>query len=499
MGISGLFFSNTNEENLIQNEGHIKGHSTALTKHQTKVILEQIDNSICRIENNDLTGTGFLCLIPDSDIYHLQPVLITCNHVLGKKDLINGNNIKLIFENKERTIVLDKSRIIYTNNSYDTTIIELKKDEFPYNSFLKIDYCLDNKNLNDIYKNKTVYIIHYPNGKEPKYSIDTVSNITDGLIKHCCTTDFGSSGSPILNLETFNVIGIHRGKSTNFNFNFGIAINLPIIGFNKTKFEIKKDNNLSLLENENKSLTVKIQNLENEIKKCNDENKKLLNEINQMKYQSMLDIISKNFHQMKQKLLIELNESLNLSDLTEFYENEIIKKFKSKVNVVFDINFDKSDIINFISKIIGLSDLSIFITLFNEEKKAEPLIQFVYLNGKIEINNYAFSFNNICTFSYGNYESSEAFNFKFTFFEPQNSSIYIKIKSDYIYAMFYRDDYDIKLLIKIKANFKDKSIICVNKFNIDEEGDFDTEKNVILNKEKIDQFFEKQKIWKIGI
>ena len=36
-------------ENLIQNEGHIKGHSTALTKHQTKVILEQIDNSICRI------------------------------------------------------------------------------------------------------------------------------------------------------------------------------------------------------------------------------------------------------------------------------------------------------------------------------------------------------------------------------------------------------------------------------------------------------------------
>ena len=320
-----------------------------------------------------------------------------------------------------------------------------------------------------------------------------MSDITDGLIKHCCTTDFGSSGSPILNLETFDVIGIHRGKSTNFNFNFGIAINLPIIGFNKTKFEIKKDNNLSLLENENKSLTVKIQNLENEIKKCNDENKKLLNEINQMKYQSMLDIISKNFHQMKQKLLIELNESLNLSDLTEFYENEIIKKFKSKVNVVFDINFDKSDIINFISKIIGLSDLSIFITLFNEEKKAEPLIQFVYLNGKIEINNYAFSFNNICTFSYGNYESSDAFNFKFTFFEPQNSSIYIKINSDYIYAMFYRDNYEIMLLIKIKANFKDKSIICVDEFNFDEEGDFDTEKNVILNKEKIDQFFEKQK------
>ena len=123
--------------------------------------MEQIDNSICKIEINNLTGTGFLYLIPDSDIYHLQPVLITCNHILGEKDLIIGNNIKLFFENKERTIALDKSRIIYTNNSYDTTIIELKKDEFPFNCFLKIDdYYLDEKNLNDIYKNKTVYIIH---------------------------------------------------------------------------------------------------------------------------------------------------------------------------------------------------------------------------------------------------------------------------------------------------------------------------------------------------
>ena len=320
-----------------------------------------------------------------------------------------------------------------------------------------------------------------------------MSNITDGLIKHCCTTDFGSSGSPILNLETFNVIGIHRGKSTNFNFNFGIIIKLPIIGFNKLKFELTKDNKLSLLKSENESLTVKIQNLENEIKKCKDENKKLLNKINQMKYQSMLDIMSKNFHKMKQNILLELNEQLNLSNLTEFFENEIIKKFKSKVNIIFVINFDKNDITNFISKILGLSDLSIFITLFNKVEKDQPLIQFVYLNGKIEITNFAFSFNNICTFTYGNYESSDAFDFQFTCFEPQDSSIYIKIKSDYIYAMFCREYSRIFLLIKIKSNFKDKSIICVSKIKYDKEGDFDCFENVILNKEKIDQFFEKQK------
>ena len=98
MGMAGdIFLKTQNEEHFIKNEGHIKGHSIALTKYQTKIILEQIDNSICKIEINNLTGTGFLCLIPDSDIYHLQPVLITCNHILGEKDLIIGNNIKLFF------------------------------------------------------------------------------------------------------------------------------------------------------------------------------------------------------------------------------------------------------------------------------------------------------------------------------------------------------------------------------------------------------------------
>ena len=46
MGISEDNLSKTQkEENLIQNEGHIKGHSIALTKYQTIIILEQIDNS----------------------------------------------------------------------------------------------------------------------------------------------------------------------------------------------------------------------------------------------------------------------------------------------------------------------------------------------------------------------------------------------------------------------------------------------------------------------
>ena len=59
--------------------------------------------------------------------------------------------------------------------------------------------------------------------------------------------------------------------------------------------------------------------------------------------------------------------------------------------------------------------------------------------------------------------------------------------------MFYRENYRIMVLIKVKTDFIDKLIICVNELNYDEKGVFDCDKNVILNKEKIDQCFEKQK------
>lgn len=50
-------------------------------------------------------------------------------------------------------------------------------------------------------------------------------------IKHACSTDFGSSGSPILNLENNAVIGIHKEASPYFNFNKGTFLKFPINDF----------------------------------------------------------------------------------------------------------------------------------------------------------------------------------------------------------------------------------------------------------------------------
>ena len=226
------------EEKIIL-EGHVIGHPDSLSKEQTKKILEQMDNSICKIVKEKYTGTGFICLIPFPNKLYPLPVLITCYHVLSKDDLKPGKDIKLIFDEQEKIIKINNSRKIFTSNQneYDISIIELlPEDNFDLNNLLEIENDIFKfDNLNDIYKNKSIYIIHYPKGKEPNYSVDTITfiDINNISMGHFCDTMDGSSGGPILNLKTYNVLGIHIGKKFNNKWNIGRILKHPIYDFQK--------------------------------------------------------------------------------------------------------------------------------------------------------------------------------------------------------------------------------------------------------------------------
>ena len=132
------------ENKAIKKEAYIPGHSEALSLNQIRPITEQMKKSICKIDNFQKKGTGFLCLIPNPKIDHLLRVLITCNHVLN--DIKIGNQIKLIFNEKEKILIIDEKRKIYTNTGYDITIIELKENEFDLYDYLKIDDLMYKKN-----------------------------------------------------------------------------------------------------------------------------------------------------------------------------------------------------------------------------------------------------------------------------------------------------------------------------------------------------------------
>ena len=76
--------------------------------------------------------------------------------------------------------------------------------------------------LNVQYINQDIYLLHYNKENNPEYSYDKIKEIKDFLLKNYCQNEKILSGSPILNINSFNVIGIHKGKSRETNSNIGL-------------------------------------------------------------------------------------------------------------------------------------------------------------------------------------------------------------------------------------------------------------------------------------
>ena len=245
-------------------EKNLKDCPIEVSLEQSTYINKQMKYSVCKIKCKDgSSGTGFFCYIPFPDKNNLLPVLITNYHVLTSGDVIIGKEIKFCLgdSNSMKSIKISNTRKVYTNEKpYDVTIIEMKKiDGIEFNHFMDLDEQLfenendisntesrEGKNIMDkIYSQKTVYLIHYPFGKNVKYSLGVIKAISeDGFnIRHLCNSQTGSSGGPLINLINFKIMGIHKGyKDLRFNYNLGTVLNLPIKEFYEQE-ELKKTNN----------------------------------------------------------------------------------------------------------------------------------------------------------------------------------------------------------------------------------------------------------------
>ena len=213
----------------------------------TKLILFQMENCICKIiKDNGTKGTGFFCQIPFPDKNNLLNVLITNNHILNEKDIENNKIIKIIMYNQnqkiEKRIKIDDSRKKYTNINDDITIIEIKSNKDDIYNFLEIE----DEILELEYKRKSIYILHHPENKQ-LVSYGLIDDIIEGKeINHYCNTKHGSSGSPILSLESFKVIGVHKWGSnkSDIKINYGTFIKFIINEFNN-KYKSEKRNKIS--------------------------------------------------------------------------------------------------------------------------------------------------------------------------------------------------------------------------------------------------------------
>ena len=359
-----------------------------ITHEKTKKIIQQMEKSICQIKNENCYGTGFFCKIPFPDKDNFLPVLITAYHILHEEALNQiDKKIHITFEN-EQVFELDlNKRIKYTNKKYDITIIEIKEND-NINKFLELedyiikDILVDNNNMK--YKNNEIYSIQYAKDKlATSYGILTgISEDNTHLFSHKCSTELGSGGSPILNLNNNKVIGVHSSSLKNKNINIGTFLNYPIKEFIKQNYKIDYE---KLLKEFNEKYNLKIR--DTKIEKLDLRWKGLENigfeDLCKIEFKELKELILNNNKISDIKALSKAKfEKLEILDLSQ---NMI-----SNINMFENVNFKGLKQLYLCYN--NISDIKVF------EKGNLEKLEILYLNdNKIDKNKNALIISNLKT------------------------------------------------------------------------------------------------------
>ena len=242
---------------MVEKEKKIKDSIRPITLPMQKVITRQMEKCVCKIHIVGGNGTGFFALIPYKNT--LLKVLITNNHILNADAIKDDKIITFSINNNIKDIKIKKERKRYTSEKFDTTIIEiieemdslegiveyLEVDDINIKCIKEYQKAFSDEHFNNLYKDDSLYVLNYLGGKEIVASYGIFVTIKDSEIYHKCSTDNGSSGSPILSLENNKLIGVHYGYSKmnpNSNYNLGTLIAYPIKEFQNiiSEKEIKK-------------------------------------------------------------------------------------------------------------------------------------------------------------------------------------------------------------------------------------------------------------------
>ena len=305
------------------------------TEHAKKMPINQIIQfapSICKIFTKKSVATGFFMKIKKKKEYCF---LITNFHVISQQDVNSRLTILITLENgKIISIKLeDDKRIIKCfDKPIDITIIEIL-DIDGVKDF--IDFLSYDRNYEDgyeQYKNKDIFILQHPEGKDLECGMGKIINIIGNQFEHSVDTDKGSSGSPIILISNSRVVGIHKKRLKNSKNNEGTFIGILIDKFTELEERIfseneeKPKNELSGEEiSHNETFKNEIsydkitenETFKNEISedKTNEEDKISKNEINDNKIENKID-----------------KNVLSLDDLSKNGDKKISKKKKKTLN-----------------------------------------------------------------------------------------------------------------------------------------------------------------------
>ena len=215
----------------------IKEFGKKPSEHQE--IVDNVSKSICTFKSkNTGMGIGFFGKIPFKTDNSVLYFLIISNVFIKEEDTTSGNEIQIFVNNVKNILKIDNSRKIYRENIKDgITVLEIKpSDNIDLKSFLDLDYNIIQGTSKNIYINKLVYLIKYPYEKKPEIFKRAVRNINSEnyvIEKYDSNNEEISIGTPIISLDNFKIIGIHKGFDNKNNVNVGLFIEKPIRIYSK--------------------------------------------------------------------------------------------------------------------------------------------------------------------------------------------------------------------------------------------------------------------------
>ena len=205
-----------NEKNEIK-EITSKISEISINSEAIEYIDKQIKFSVCEIKfNDDKSEIGFFCTFPVPNDIKLLPVLIINNFILPKE---KETEISIFNNNKKITIKIYDGRKLFSIEKCNITVIELKKEEYTsINLYFYIDEDVYEENINQIFENKSIYILYFSNKEQKiKYSLGKIKSINEEnfSIDYSCDNEDEEMFCLLLNLNNYKIIGIKNENETN--------------------------------------------------------------------------------------------------------------------------------------------------------------------------------------------------------------------------------------------------------------------------------------------
>ena len=200
-------------------ENYIVGEKNIIPLNKVLRYNSKVD-ATCKILQDNIIGSGFFCKLKIKN--KEMKFLFTNNHIINEKKLVNNSIITISHNNIIKKIEINANRFKCTNPELDYTCIEILDDDNIENYF-EIDDKINNDNPEEEYKNDNLVIIQYPKGNDVSFAEGKINNIKNSIqVFHSASTEFGSSGSPLILSDSLHIIGIHCGMLKNNNLNRGV-------------------------------------------------------------------------------------------------------------------------------------------------------------------------------------------------------------------------------------------------------------------------------------